>query len=254
MKLEDFKNGIGNIKPDPYMETRLAQKVYEAAPKKRSKKKLLIAAISGILSLALIVTALGFGGFLQDFIPNDPNIDNTEYLPTGGEGNIEYERAYDDRIYGLSGKLIDYIIETSEKDYNSWQEKWFESTQITGISSPDYVPMLLAAIEEFNISKEAFEKINNEYIEMYKNNDWEYMIPQVCYTQDEIDAIYSIDPATITKTFASEYAIIVGDRACSPEWYLNATQKELKQYGVSTSDVESKTELLLKDGIIKTQE
>lgn len=62
MKLEDFKNSIDNIKPNPYMETRLAQKVYEAAPKKRSRRKLAVAAVSGILSLAVLITGLGFGG------------------------------------------------------------------------------------------------------------------------------------------------------------------------------------------------
>ena len=66
MKLEDFKNGIENIKPDPYMETRLAQKVYEAAPKKRSRRKLAIAAVSGFLSLTVLITGLGFVFSPQD--------------------------------------------------------------------------------------------------------------------------------------------------------------------------------------------
>lgn len=68
MKLEDFKIGIDHIKPDPYMETRLAQNVLEAAPKRRSKRKLAIAAVSGILSLAVLITGLGFG-----FLPRSNN-------------------------------------------------------------------------------------------------------------------------------------------------------------------------------------
>lgn len=74
MKLEDFKNGIDNIKPDPYMETRLAQNVLEAAPKKRSKRKLAIAAVSGFLSLAVLITGLGFGGLWRSqnfYVGND---------------------------------------------------------------------------------------------------------------------------------------------------------------------------------------
>ena len=65
MKLEDFKNGISAIQPDPYMETRITQNVYEAAPKRRNKRKLAVAAVSGILSLAVLVTGLGFGGSWQ---------------------------------------------------------------------------------------------------------------------------------------------------------------------------------------------
>ena len=68
MKLEDLRNGIDNIKPDPYMKTRLAQNILEAVPKKRSKRKLAIAAVSGFLSLAVLITGLGFV-----FSPQDNN-------------------------------------------------------------------------------------------------------------------------------------------------------------------------------------
>ena len=78
MKLEDLKNGMDHIKPDPYMETRLAQNVLEAAPKKRSKRKLAVAAVSGILSLAVLITGLGFGGLWQgtDIIAPPPGTDS----------------------------------------------------------------------------------------------------------------------------------------------------------------------------------
>ena len=79
MKLEDLKNGINNIKPDPYMETRLAQNVFEAAPKKRSKRKLAVAAVSGFLSLAVLITGLGFGGLWQspEIISPAPTTDSS---------------------------------------------------------------------------------------------------------------------------------------------------------------------------------
>lgn len=61
MKPEDIKNSISSIKPDAYMKTRIFAGISEAAPKKRSKKKIAVAAISGILSLAVFITGLGFG-------------------------------------------------------------------------------------------------------------------------------------------------------------------------------------------------
>lgn len=268
---------------------KIKKEVNGASPKKMSKKKLAVTIISGLVCLAVIVTAIGFSGAWKDFLfdkpntgiidqsgedntvdtPNendiaDPvadeeefdtsNTDDREFLPVGGEGDIDYERAYDDRIYGISGDLISYIRETSDKDFDEWNIKRSEMKRKTGISSPDYVPMLLAAIEEFNIPREAFEKINDEYIAYYESNDWEYMIPQVCYTQEEIDAIYSNDPAVVTRVFASNYAIIVGDRACAPEWYLNASESELQQYGISVSEINNKTDILLKDSVIKKNE
>lgn len=61
MKPEDIKNSISSIEPDAYMKTRIFAGISEAAPKKRSKKKIAVAVISGMLSLAVLITGLGFG-------------------------------------------------------------------------------------------------------------------------------------------------------------------------------------------------
>lgn len=264
MKLEDLKNSIDNIKPDPYMETRLAQKVFEAAPKKRSKRKLAVAAVSGFLSLALVVTALGFGGFWQNITPHDPEIDNTEYvpddsnkteyLPTGGDINMEYERAYNWKIYTLSD-MYNYIAENRDVNIDEWLEtKWAELSESEyGVSDPNYVPWTIEAIEVFEISKEEFEKINADKIALYESTGDDPM-EYGCYTQEEIDAIYSNNPTALTETFATDYAIVSNSKAYAPAFYLNATQKELKQYGISTLEVDNKIEILLEDAIVEVKE
>ena len=182
---------------------------------------------------------------------DDPDIDNSQEGEGahGSEGHFEYERAYDWKIYGISGDLIDYIRKTSDKDFDDWSNDRDEITRKIGISSPDFVPMILAAIEDFNIPKETFEKINSERISIYKSmgdNPFTYG----CYTQEEIDAIYSNDYETITKVFATKYAIVANDRACAPQFYLQATTDELNKYGITEQQVKEKIDLLLEDKII----
>ena len=125
MKLEEFKNTIDNIKPDPYMETRLAQNILEAAPKKRSKRKLAIAAVSGFLSLAVLITGLGFGGLWQSpeiISPapstNSPASDNTFILSVYASETDEpiYTQIDDDMVTLPDYKLNDVIPDPDSPD------------------------------------------------------------------------------------------------------------------------------------------
>ena len=75
MKREEIKNSIENIKPDFYMEKRLYEKISDAAPKKRSKKKFLIAAVSCTLSLAVLAAGLGIAALSKNNTGNDQNAD-----------------------------------------------------------------------------------------------------------------------------------------------------------------------------------
>ena len=125
MKLEDFKNGIDHIKPDPYMETRLAQNILETAPKRRSKRKLAIAAVSGFLSLAVLITGLGFGGLWRSqnfYVGNDgscvPLKENTFILSVYASETDEpiYTQIDDDMVTLPDYKLNDVIPDIVSPD------------------------------------------------------------------------------------------------------------------------------------------
>lgn len=60
MKPDEIKNSIKNIEPDFYLESRLSEKVIEAAPKRKDKRKL-TAAVSFVLCLAVLIAGIGFG-------------------------------------------------------------------------------------------------------------------------------------------------------------------------------------------------
>lgn len=75
MKHDDIKKTLESVKPDYYMEKRLGEKISDSAPKKRGKKKILVAAASCALSLAVLVTGLGFGALPKNSTGNEQTAD-----------------------------------------------------------------------------------------------------------------------------------------------------------------------------------
>lgn len=187
--------------------------------------------------------------------PVTPQISEStnNYIAVGGEGDFQYERAYDPKIYGLDGALINFISSKNGTDLDSWLQEITEETKASkyGISSPEKIPPLILAIEEFDISKSDFERINANNIAIYEKNGDYSLIEQVCFTQEEIDALYSNDEEKIIQEFASDYAIISDGKAFAPNFYLNASANELNSYGISAAAVAEKTNVLLNAGIIK---
>lgn len=181
MKLENFKNSIDNIKPDPYMETRLAQNVLEAAPKKRSKRKLAIAAVSGFLSLAVLVTGLGFGGLWRSpeiISPapstNSPASDNTFILTVYASETDEpiYTQIDDDMVILPDYKLNDVIpdIGSPDSDGAEYIETGDLSFEIKGENIESV--RIQCDISEFHIID--FTKL--EYLKA--NDEWyDFVVP-----------------------------------------------------------------------------
>ncbi len=201
-------------------------------------------AVAACLCLVLVGVGLWKSGIFETNLP--------EYNATGGDGIFEYERAYDPKLYQLNSDLMDYIYESGGTDLYEWLEQRSEEVKKSeyNISDPEYVPVLLRTIEKYNISKEEFEKINNNSIAVYEKSGDYNLIEQVCYTQEEVDAVYSKNAAKINEVFATKYAIVVGDKAYAPNFYLNASEKELKKYDIPVLMIKEKAKLLLEDGFI----
>ena len=202
--------------------------------------------IAACLCLVLVGIGMWQGGMFE------PVVDLPEYNATGGEGNFDYEQAYAPKIYQLDSALMDYIVESGGTDLYEWLEQVTEETKKSkyNISDPKHTPALLRTIEKYNIPKEEFERINNHSIAIYEKSGDYSLIEQVCYTQEEVDALYSKNAAKITEVFATKYAIVAGDKAYAPNFYLNASEKELKKYDIPVSVIKEKAELLLTDGVI----
>lgn len=207
-------------------------------------------AVAACLCLVLVGIGMWHSGIFDPDVP--PVVDLPEYNATGGDGIFDYERAYVPKLYQLDSALMDYIVESGGTNLYEWLEQGSKELMKSkhNISDPEYIPILLQTIKKYNIPKEEFEIINNNSIASYEKSGNYNLIEQVCYTQEEVDAIYSNNAAKITEVFATKYAIIVNDRAFAPGFYLNASEKELKKYDIPVSVIKEKAELLLTDGVI----
>ncbi len=244
MKNKELLYAIGGI-DDKFI--RVAAPVVKNNSKHYSLRWLAVAAC---LCLVLVGIGIWHGGMFEPNVP--PVIDLPEYNATGGEGNFEYERAYTPKLYQLDSALMDYIVESGGTDLYEWLEQVTEETKKSkyNISDPEYAPSLIRTIKKYNIPKEEFERINNNNVAIYEKSEDYNLIEQVCYTQEEVDALYSKNAAKITEVFATKYAIVVGDKAYAPNFYLNASEKELKKYDIPVSIIKEKAELLLANGVI----
>ena len=63
------------------------------------------------------------------------------------------------------------------------------------------------------------------------------------YTEEELDAIFSGDPALICKTFANEYAIVVNDKLYTPQWVYWHSEEDYKAEGISPETLAEKSSL-----------
>lgn len=244
MKNKELLYAIGSI-DDKFI--RVAAPVLKNNSKHYSLRWLAVAAC---LCLVLVGIGMWHSGIFDTSVP--PVVDLPEYNATGGEGDFDYERAYAPKLYQLDSALMDYIVESGGTDLYEWLEQVTEETKKSkyNISDPKHTPALLRIIEKYNVPKEDFEKINNNNIADYEKSGDYNLIEQVCYTQEEVDALYSNNDAKITEVFATKYAIIVNDRAFAPGFYLNASEKELKKYDIPVAIIEEKVALLIKDSVI----
>lgn len=252
------------------------------AENRRRKRKMMSIGIP--IMICILVAAVGFGANWKEFVTNDPTkIETptedptpvvtepiTEEQPTedpdidnsqdgegahGGEGFIDYERAYRWSLYTTSD-LYDYIKENYDvgpdeewlwtpNEREGWTEKY-------DISSPEYVPWTIYFVKKFDIPKDVFEKLNAESVAVYESMD---MYPyDICYTQEEIDAIYSEDPNITAEVLSTKYAIVSNGRALAPRFYLTASKDELDKYGVSQEQIDEKIKLLCEDKIIRIKD
>lgn len=83
-------------------------------------------------------------------------------------------------------------------------------------------------IRSFDISREEGEAILAAYHQ---------------YTEEELDAVFSGDPALICRTFANEYTIVVGDKMYTTQWIYWHSTEDYKAEGIAPETLAEKASL-----------
>lgn len=238
--------------------------IEEAAPNKEQSRKSPWLKWGSLAACFVIIAVLGFGS-LNKIINYSPHIEPTteqtekptnQALPDGigGEGNIMYDRAFDAKVYVVESELITLLTDKGY-DWNAWIEERDKKGKKQrdnihspdNISSPEHTPLLLQVIKDFNIKREDFEKINDSKIAYLTGIGAEDDIEMSCFSKAEIDALYSGNGEEFVRAFATEYAIVRGTKAYAPRWYLNVSQSELAEAGITADEVAEKKQKLFED-------
>ena len=150
---------------------------------------------------------------------------------TGGDQNAAF---YLPCSYILNDIPVELLRLRDSGEVTQWLEKdKLSSRQSAPDSISDYVN-IYTFIEHFNITREEAETA----LEYYLNTSEEFEH----ITYEDLDVIFSGDIGLITKTFASKYSIVVGDKIYTPEWLYVHSPEEYKAVGITPEDVLSRVE------------
>lgn len=158
--------------------------------------------------------------------------ENNEQMPepfeagcnVGGDDNNNFYQPCISQLDSIPGSLLD-IRPSNEVD--DWLNKHF-SREYAVSSIADYLN-IYSFITDFNVTKEEAAVALASYI----NSEYE----SVRITQEQFDIIFSGDIELITKTFASEYSIVIGENIYSPEWIYTHSKSDYATVGISVEDI-----------------
>lgn len=169
----------------------------------------------------------------QIVVDNDNQLnENNEQMPEpfevgnniGGDDNTNFYQPCISQLDSIPGSLLD-IRPSNEVD--DWLNKHF-SREYAVSSIADYLNVY-SFITDFNVTKEEAAVA----LESYINSEYE----SVRITQEQFDIIFSGDIELITKTFASEYSIVIGENIYSPEWVYTHSKSDYAAVGLSMDEI-----------------
>ena len=173
------------------------------------------------------VPPCGFPAYTEETMPDPFNIGPD----SGGDQYANFLQPCNWTLDSIPGELCDlrYYDEVNRWSYRHWDSK----AEIPS-SIKDYMN-IYAFITDFDITREEAETALKYYLD---SDD-----PQIRITREEFDIIFSGDVALITKTFASEYSIVIGENIYSPEWVYFHSAEDYKAAGITPEMLAEKIDL-----------
>lgn len=120
-----------------------------------------------------------------------------------------------------------YILRPKE-EVKAWADSYGSILIRAADSITGYVN-LYSFITDLGISKEEAEKALERYL---ASDDW-----QINISREGFDSIFAGDIAAVTREFATEYSIVVGDRIYSPFWVYSHPVEDYEAVGITKDDI-----------------
>ena len=161
---------------------------------------------------------------------------------TGGDGHDNFWFPSCDHV--LNNIPVGLMRLCEEDKVDAWQNDWSRQpwrSDSPAVDSIENYQNLYTFIKDMGLTREQVYEGMKTHLE---SSD-----PRIKVTEEQLDTILSGDIAAITKMFASEYAIIKGDKAYSPHWLYTHDYYDYEDAGITKEDVAAKYELYMKLGL-----
>jgi len=184
-------------------------------------KKILFLLITVLTALAILSGCNADTGKPQETIDNNTTADvtSTEDPPAqeGSGGGIDWvytEGEYTMDFYAVAKSFADMPGEGAF-------EAWVDAHPVDSLPPDVDDCNILTFIQHFNISKEDFTAVNNQY-EGYE-----------IYTDKQIEALYSDDPLLLARMFMNPDAFYVNGTIYTPRWIMDHSLEEIRAVGIT---------------------
>ena len=188
----------------------------------------------------------------NDTFEDEPMPEPFEY--SGGDENIRfYQRCvlklegFDSRSF-LDAEIFEYLgnDDFTQKWYESYDNSWWPNAtslmdfpnkfeRIVANNIPDDV-VIKGLSEEYEFYAEGYKKFENGHINLAIS----------AFSEEEIKILLTRDEATVLAHFATEEAIVIGDRVYSPEWVYYHTPDDYAKAGITSKMIEQRLDLYAK--------
>ena len=168
---------------------------------------------------------------------------------TGGDSLRWTNYKYEDRLTSIDRNWDIYVTEKTGKDLGElWKTEW---------KTEEGAPFsMLDIIYELDIPREMFVEDNNKKIANLRESDWDYLTDEVifrdyCFTDEEIDAIYSRDKKRIAEAFAFPYAVVADNWELYPlRWIIDNPATLYKERDISLEAIQKSVDKIIEDGLV----
>jgi len=167
----------------------------------------------------------------------------------GGDNSRWIVNRHSDKLTSIRSPWRDYIFEQTGK----YTIEWWDSGEWC---TDDNIPFsLIEIIDEVCISKEKFTELNNEKLEQLRNSNSftdEVIFRDYCFTDEEIDIIYSGDKKRIAEAFAFPYAVVADNWELYPlRWIIDNPATLYKEREISLDAIQKSVDKIIEDGLVK---
>lgn len=155
----------------------------------------------------------------------ETTIDESTVKPTIQEGiggdltKFYFSSKYKSDFCGINGNFTEIV---GDDEFYNWGNEFYNGErEIDEFTIQSF-------INDFNISKEDFIKINDTRVMGYGK-----------FTSEQIDILYSGNQVAIDKEFVSEYAIFANNNIYTLEWLVNHSTDDYKANSITPEQIKS---------------